>query len=108
MLPNIKPIINRAIVSFILAATVITTIKTNRLPKLEATASATSLKIENVKNPENKEEPIIKNAAPKLAPELMPRTNGPASGFLNNVCISSPLSERPAPTNSAVMAFGKR
>ena len=52
------------------------------------------------------EEPIINRAAPKLAPELIPSTNGPAKGFLNRVCINSPLNARAAPDKIAVMALG--
>lgn len=108
MLPNIKPIINSAIVSFIFTDTAKTTSRTRKLPKLDATAKAISLKTENVKIPEKREDPIINKAAPKLAPELMPNTNGPAKGFLNKVCINNPLKESPAPTKIAVKAFGNR
>ena len=48
----------------------------------------------------------IKIATPKLAPELIPKTYGPARGFLNNVCINNPLIESPEPTIIAVIAFG--
>ena len=46
--------------------------------------------------------PIIGNNAkaittPRDAPELIPRTDGPANGFLNNVCISNPAKLIPAP-----------
>ena len=74
MLPNIKPIIKRAIVSFILAATISTSDNTRKLPILDAIANVMSLKVENAKKPENSEEPIITIAAPKLAPELIPKT----------------------------------
>jgi hypothetical protein len=42
---------------------------------------------------------------PKLAPELSPKTYGPAKGFLNRVCINNPLIDSPIPTNIA-MALG--
>jgi hypothetical protein len=45
-------------------------------------------------------------ATPRLAPELTPRTYGPAIGFLNKVCICSPLNDRDMPAASAVNAFG--
>ena len=50
--------------------------------------------------------PMRYNAAPKLAPELTPKTYGPAQGFLNKVCMSKPQMDSPAPTITAVMAFG--
>ena len=45
-------------------------------------------------------------ATPKLAPEVMPSTYGPASGFLNKVCIISPDIPNPEPTIIAVKALG--
>ena len=63
---------------------------------------------EKVENPEKSEAPIIRRAAPKLAPELIPKTKGPANGFLKSVCIKSPLSANPPPTKIAVHAFGIR
>lgn len=47
-------------------------------------------------------------ATPRLEPELNPNTYGPASGFLNNVCINNPEIDKPIPTKMAVMAFGRR
>ncbi len=44
----------------------------------------------------------------KLAPELIPSTEGPANGFLNNVCMSNPHTANPPPAQSAVIASGKR
>ena len=48
----------------------------------------------------------ITQATPKLAPELIPSTEGPARGFLNTVCISKPATDSPAPANMAVRACG--
>ena len=48
------------------------------------------------------------NATPKLAPELIPNTKGPAKGFLNKVCICKPLTPKAAPANVAVKALGRR
>ena len=59
-------------------------------------------------NPVIKPEPNTKKATPRLAPLLIPRTKGPASGFRKRVCISSPDTDKPPPTNIAVMALGKR
>jgi len=47
-------------------------------------------------------------ATPKLAPELMPSTEGPANGLRNTVCICKPLTESPAPATNAVRACGTR
>ena len=47
-------------------------------------------------------------ATPRLAPELMPSTEGPASGLRNTVCICKPLTESPAPATNAVRACGTR
>jgi hypothetical protein len=52
------------------------------------------------------ENPRITKATPRLAPELSPRTYGPAMGFLKSVCICNPLIDRAIPTKSEVMAFG--
>ena len=53
-----------------------------------------------------REKPKITNATPRLAPELIPRTSGPAIGFLNIVCICKPLKDKATPTVNAVIAFG--
>ena len=45
-------------------------------------------------------------ATPKLAPEEIPNTKGPAKGFLNKVCINKPQIDKPEPTKTAVIAFG--
>ena len=81
---------------------------TKKLPKL---AANTILHLESniiAKFPPKIPAPSITTATPKLAPELIPNTNGPAKGFLNNVCINNPDIPKPEPTNIAVMAFGKR
>ena len=57
------------------------------------------------KRPPNNPEPKITKATPKLAPELIPKTKGPANGFLNSVCIKSPEIPSPEPTKIAVIAF---
>ncbi len=107
-LPNINPIIKIDMVFFILLAATITAKRTRKAPKLEAKATPQlKPKLANMLML-RKEVPIISNATPKLAPELIPKTKGPANGFLNNVCMSKPLTDRPAPTKTAVMAFGTR
>ena len=47
-------------------------------------------------------------ATPRLAPELIPNTDGPASGFRKTVCICKPLTDSPAPATNAVNACGTR
>ena len=89
-----------------LLAAIITADKTKNEPKLAAIATAQLEKDTVKKIPPNTEEPKINNATPKLAPEEIPKTKGPAKGFLNNVCINNPLIDRPEPTSTAVMALG--
>lgn len=55
-----------------------------------------------------REKPKITKATPRLAPELIPRTSGPAIGFLNTVCICRPLNDKATPTMIAVIALGNR
>ena len=105
MLPNINPIIRMAIVSLTLEATMITANNTRKLPKLDAIANEYEVLINC--NP-IRELPIMSMATPRLAPELIPSTNGPASGFLKSVCINRPDMDKPHPTNMAVSAFGRR
>ena len=107
-LANIKPTIKIAIVSRNLCETAKTAIKTKKLPKLEAkTIPKDESKIED-KLIGKKAAPKTIVATPKLAPELNPKTSGPANGFLNKVCINSPLIDNPIPTRMAAMAFGNR
>ena len=106
MLPNINPIISIAMVSRTLDETINTARSTKKLPKLAA-ITMLHLEIKAVaKNPPNKPEPKMTIATPKLAPELIPKTKGPANGFLNSVCINKPDIPKPEPTKTAVNAFG--
>ncbi len=50
----------------------------------------------------------ITMATPKLAPLLIPKIEGPASGLLNDVCNINPDTANDAPHNKAVMAAGIR
>jgi len=95
-------------VFFNLRATNITALSTKKAPKLAARAIPILEKASAAKLPPKSENPKIKMATPKLAPELIPSTNGPARGFLNKVCINKPLMERPEPTRMAVSDLGKR
>lgn len=93
-------------VSLTLVETIMTANNTKKLPKLAAITKL-HFEINNVvKNPPNIEDPRITEATPKLAPEVIPNTNGPANGFLNKVCISNPEMPNPDPTKIAVKAFG--
>lgn len=93
-------------VSFTLEATVKTASKTKKLPKLAPIASEKLGIRSKLTNPEKIEAPMIRSAAPKLAPELIPNTNGPASGFRNKVCINKPLKDNAPPAKIAVKALG--
>lgn len=95
-----------AIVSLTLLETAKTANKTKKLPKLAAITILHFVVNDAAKAPPNNPEPKITNATPKLAPELIPKTKGPAKGFLNKVCISNPEIPKPEPTKIAVIAFG--
>src|SRR5690606_9393295 len=102
------PMIKIAIVSLILTETIMTASNTKKLPKLAAiTILHLDIKNDADKPPKNPEPKMI-NATPKLAPLLIPSTNGPAKGFLKSVCINKPETPKPEPTKMAVNAFGKR
>lgn len=93
-------------VSLTFVETIMTANNTKKLPKLAAITKL-HFEINNVvKNPPNIEDPRITKATPKLAPEVIPSTNGPAKGFLNKVCMSNPEMPNPEPTKMAVKAFG--
>lgn len=91
-----------------LFAAIITADKTKKQPKVAAMGID---QIENellIKNPPKRVDPKINKATPKLAPEEIPKTKGPANGFLNKVCINKPAIDNPEPTKMAVIAFGNR
>lgn len=91
-----------------LLAAIITADSTKNDPILAAIAKAQLENIDVKKKPPKTLVPKISNATPKLAPEEIPKTKGPASGFLNKVCINKPLIDKPDPTKIAVIAFGRR
>lgn len=105
-LPNINPIIRIVMVFLTLFAAIITADKTKKEPKLAEIAIAQLEKLIVKKNPPKTDDPNINRATPKLAPEDIPKTYGPAKGFLKRVCINNPLIDNPEPTKTAVMAFG--
>ena len=89
-----------------LFAAIMTADKTKKEPKLAAIGKD-QLDIELVvKKPPKILDPNINKATPKLAPEEIPNTKGPAKGFLNKVCINKPQIDNPEPTKIAVIAFG--
>ena len=85
--------------------------KIKAAPKLAANTNKLLPLISRLANPQIAPLPPntnINRATPKLAPELIPNTEGPASGFRNKVCICNPPTDKPAPTRIAVMALGSR
>jgi hypothetical protein len=65
----------------------------------------TTIPMSEVKN----EIPVIMVIAThKLAPEVIPNTEGPANGLLNNVCIRRPAIESPIPAKTAINVRGIR
>jgi len=89
-----------------LFAAIITADNTKNAPKLAAIGKDQLEIEEDNKKPPKTDEPKIKMATPKLAPEEIPKTNGPARGFLKSVCINKPQIDKPEPTKIAVIAFG--
>jgi hypothetical protein len=51
---------------------------------------------------------MVSIATPNPAPALTPNTSGPASGFLNSVCMSNPATDKDAPARIEVSALGMR
>ncbi len=89
-----------------LFAAIITADNTKKAPKLAAIGKDQfETELVRKKRPKTAE-PKIKIATPKLAPEKIPKTKGPANGFLNKVCINKPQRDKPEPTKTAVIAFG--
>ena len=84
----------------------ITANNTNNEPSEAAAAIAQLESAKDAITPPRAPEPRIRMATPRLAPEEIPNTKGPARGFLNNVCIRRPLIPRPEPTRVAVRALG--
>ena len=106
MLPNINPTMRMDSVFRIFLTTNSTAPKTKKEPKLAASAMLQDCCASPAKTPPKREAPNKRKATPRLAPELIPKTKGPAKGFLKRVCINKPLMPKPDPTRMAVMAFG--
>lgn len=107
-LPNIKPTISSVMLSFTLQAVRLISRSTKMAPKDAAVTTAQSPTAPVYKFQPKAEPAKISMATPNPAPELIPSTKGPASGFLKNVCICKPLTESVIPAKIAVKAFGNR
>ena len=57
---------------------------------------------------EEKPKQRMPKATARLAPDVMPRIEGPARGFLKQLCSRSPQTPKAAPQNNAVIAAGTR
>lgn len=106
--PNMRPMIKIDIVFLTLLAAKRTANNTIAAPRQDAIAIDQLDNAKLAKNPPNILEPKIRIATPKLAPEEIPNTKGPAKGFLKRVCINNPAIDKPEPTSKAVIAFGSR
>ena len=91
-----------------LFAVIITADNTKKAPKLAAIGNVQCVNVSESKTPPKRLDPINNKATPKLAPEEIPKTNGPANGLRNKVCINKPDTDKPEPTKIAVIAFGIR
>lgn len=103
----IIPKISITIISFILWLTAATTANIAAAPIHAAPATPTVESHADEDIP-SRGAPRIKSATPRLAPELTPKTYGPANGLRNRVCICKPLTESAAPARIATTAFIRR
>lgn len=106
-LPIIIPKIKTVMISFNLLITDSKIPKTAREPNIAAAISPEFVEneIDEAEIPK-KDNPMMKMATPKPAPELIPKMYGPAKGFLKSVCICSPQTERALPHKIAAIALG--
>lgn len=105
-LPNIKPRIKIVVMSLTFMASKRITINTRLAPIIPDNPI---IILEDTKNGTEKlPKPSITIATPKLAPELIPSTYGPASGLRKIVCINKPLTDKAMPETIAVKTRGKR
>lgn len=100
----IIPMIISAVVEFNLAEKNIISVKASSAPKKEAVQISQELLIQSVK-PSTAERKITK-ATPKPEAEVIPSTDGSASGFLNNSCKSNPLTGSAIPLSTAAKVLG--
>ncbi len=109
--PTIKPIISNATLFLTRKEMSKINPKTKLAPAVEAKSIIQLSPKPNLPNAkiavaEKPESTTI--ATPKLAPAVIPNTEGPANGFRNNVCICKPANDNAPPAKIAVMAFGNR
>lgn len=102
----IIPIIIKAVVEFNLAEKNTIIDKAIKAPKNEEITSIQELFIKEV-NPKTEDKNITK-ATPNPEAEVIPSTEGSASGFLNNSCNNKPLTGNEIPAKSAAKVLGKR
>lgn len=105
-LPIISPTIRSVAISLTRQETDNTINKTKNEPNVAASTILQLLIGLSGKNDATHPVASTKIATPKLAPELIPNTKGPAIGFLNRVCINKPEIASPAPAMSAVIVRG--
>lgn len=107
-LPNIIPKIRMAMISLSRTETAMITARISAAPTHADPTTPILRNVSEATETPNSGAPSKKSETPRLAPELIPNTYGPASGFRKRVCICKPLAESAAPTIRAVMAFGRR
>ena len=107
--PIINPNINKVTESLIFIEAKIIV---NNTPKEPSAAADTIIQLlaipESSKRSPASTPKKITIATPNPDPELIPKMNGPAIGFLNKVCICNPQIPSPPPTSMAVRALGIR
>ena len=101
--PNMIPRIKMVRISLTLNETISTR---NRITPAPIHAATTIAQLPRAEISGADPKPSSTRAIPKLAPELIPRTYGPAKGFLKMVCICNPLTESATPAIRAVITFG--
>ena len=107
--PNMSPMISSETPLLIRRETINMTDNTAKDPMAEAvTNNQLRPSPDSSRNTPNHTPKKITTATPNPAPELIPKMNGPASGFRNNVCICNPLMPKALPAKMAVIAFGNR
>ena len=107
--PNIRPMMSKETLDLTRNEAISTIPKTMKEPKAEAkTRNQLLPNSDNSIKPPSQIPRKITMATPKPPPELIPKIKGPASGFLNKVCIWSPLIARALPARMAVSALGIR
>ena len=101
---TIKPMIINVVIFLTRLLKASISIKTNVAPKNAAMLTPIfdhNPKVESALPPKMPVNKIV-IATPNPAPLLIPNIDGSARGFLNNVCIKSPATDKAAPAKSAV------